>query len=103
MVLLLTAVIGLLAFIIFHFYHGRRKHRHFLKEVKEAEESIRRGFAVLRRDIEAELAVVKKAKLNKTLSLEEQRREEQLLKDLDWVQKYIGKEVWDIEKVEHSE
>ncbi len=32
------------------------------------------------------------------MSFEEKLREEQLLRDLDWVQKYIGKEVWDIER-----
>ena len=70
----------------------------FAKEMREAEESIRRGFAVLRRDIEAELGVVKKAKMDKDLSAEEKQKEAQLMKDLDWVQRYIGKEVWDVER-----
>lgn len=100
-IVFLLIILILVAYILHHAYHGRRKNEKFWKEVREAEESIRRGFAVLRRDIEAELALVKKAKLGKELSLEEKGREERLLKDLDWVQKYIGKEVWDIERTGH--
>jgi len=99
--LLFIAVIGLIAYIFTHAYHGRRKHRVFWREVKEAEESLKRGFAVLRRDIQAELAVVKQAKLNKSLKAEELKKEEELLKDLDYVERFIGREIWDIEKTEH--
>jgi len=101
--ILFLAVLGLVAYILIHAYHGRRKHKHFWKEVKEAEESIKRGFAVLRRDIQAELAVVKNAKLNKALKEEEMKREAELLKDLEYVERFVGKEVWDIEKTEHSD
>ena len=100
-ILVLTVVlIGLLAYIIFHFYSGRKKHKQFWKEVKEAEESVGRGFAVLKRDIQAELAVIKKARLSKALSEEEKSKEELLLKDLQEVESYIGKEIWDIEKTD---
>ncbi|MDZ4229681.1 MAG: hypothetical protein U1C53_00935, partial [Candidatus Veblenbacteria bacterium] len=70
--------------------------------IREAEESVRRGFAVLKRDIQAELNVVRKAKLSKQLSAEEHAREAELMKDLDWVEKYIGKEVWDVEQAERQ-
>jgi hypothetical protein len=100
---LIVILIGLLAYIIFRAYAGRKKHRQFWKEVKEAEESVRRGFAVLKRDIQAELAVIKKAKLGKELSKEGKEKETVLLKDLEEVENYIGKEIWDIEKTEHSE
>ena len=69
-----------------------------MKEVREAEEAVRRGLAVLRRDIEAELAFVNKLKLSKTLTDEENAMEERLLKDFQEVERYIGKEIWDIEK-----
>ncbi|MEK7513247.1 MAG: hypothetical protein AAB601_03550, partial [Patescibacteria group bacterium] len=93
-------LVGLILYVVFHATAARRKHFAFMKEVREAEESIRRGFAVLRRDIEAELAVVRKAKLSKELSEEERVRETQLVKDLEWVERYIGKEVWDVERAE---
>ena len=96
---LLLIILGLVAFILFHFYGWRKKAKIFQKEIKEAEESVRRGFAVLRRDIEAELAVVHKAKLSHNLSVEEKTKEETLLKDLKRIEQYIGKEIWDVEKL----
>ncbi|MEK7464458.1 MAG: cohesin domain-containing protein [Patescibacteria group bacterium] len=100
--ILLLGIIGLVTFISYHYYHGRKKHAKFLHEVKEAEEAVRRGFAVLRRDIESELALVKRAKLNKELSAEEKIKEDQLLSDLDSVQRFIGKEIFDIENLDHN-
>jgi hypothetical protein len=102
-ILLFAIVLGLGGFIFYHWRSGRRKHALFMKEIREAEESLRRGFAVLRRDIEAELALVRKAKLEKSLLAEERAREAQLLKDLEEVQKYIGQEIWDIEELEHTD
>lgn len=100
--LLLIVVILLAVYIAFHFYHGRKKHIRFVKEVKEAEESVHRGFAVLKRDIQAEFALIKKAKMEKALSSEEKLKEEQLLKDLSEIERYIGKEIWDIEETEYN-
>ncbi|MCH7828251.1 hypothetical protein IH982_00035 [Patescibacteria group bacterium] len=97
-VILLFVLLGLFGYIVFHGYYGRKERGRLMKEVLEAEESVRRGFAVLRRDIEAELAFVNKLKLSKTLSDEENAMEERLLKDFKEVERYIGKEIWDIEK-----
>lgn len=98
--LLLAALIAMVLYTVVHVRHGRRKHKLFMKEVKEAEESVRRGFAVLRRDIEVEIAVIKKAKLGAELSAEEKQKEEHLLRDLADIQRHIGKEIMDIEKAE---
>lgn len=76
----------------------KRKHTAWQKEVREAEEAVRTGFAVLKRDIEAELDVVRKAKLTRSLRAEEVGKEEQLKRDLAWVEENITKEVGDIEK-----
>ncbi len=89
-------ILGLLLFIIFHYYHGRKRYALFQKEVKEAEESIRRGFAVLRRDIEAELAIVKQAQPSAALSEDEKKKEAQLMQDLAEVEQRLGKEIWHI-------
>ncbi|OGE75363.1 MAG: hypothetical protein A3K07_01215 [Candidatus Doudnabacteria bacterium RIFCSPHIGHO2_01_43_10] len=92
----------LLAYIIYKFIHGHRKHKMFMKEITEAEASVRRGFAVLNRDIQAELEIIKSAKMSKDLSKEEQKKEEQLLKDLGEIEQYLSKEIWDIEEVERG-
>ena len=70
--------------------------------MREAEDVIRRGFAVLKRDIEAEIAVVRRANLNASVTDEIKQKESQLLSDLESVQNHIGKEVWDIGQVENS-
>ena len=101
-VILFIITVGLIIYIAFHAYHGRKKHMHFVKEIREAEESVRRGFAVLRGDIRKEFDFIQKAKLNKVLSNEELAGERQLLKDLQEIEKYIGKEIWDIEEAEYT-
>lgn len=100
-ILLFFLLVGVGSYTLAHARSAREKHREFLKEMREAEESIRRGFAVLRRDIEAELNVIRQAKLGKELSMQEHMREEQLLKDLDWAERSIGKEVWEVRGTEH--
>lgn len=99
-ILLFLAAIGLALFLVFRGLEEYKKHRRFSKEIKEAEEAVRRGFAVIKHDIEMELEVIKKAKFSRKLSAEEKEKEFQLLKDLDKVQNYIGKEVFDIEQIE---
>jgi len=89
-------IVGLGTFIIYHFRQGSRKSRLLMKEIGEAEESIKRGFAVLRRDIQTELEAIKKR--GSELTEEEKMKETQLLKDLEEINQTIGKEVWDIEK-----
>jgi hypothetical protein len=97
--LLLAAVlIGLAAFIVHHVRHARKKHALVQKQVAESQESLRRGFAVLNRDIQAELEILRQAKLSQKLSIEERVRETQLLKDLEDIEQYLAKEIWDIEK-----
>lgn len=100
-IVFLLVILGLIIFIAYYAYRGRKKHKLFWKEVKEAQESVRRGFAVLKRDIEAELAIVHKESGGNPLSEEFKQKETHLLKDLDAISKHISKEVWDIEQTEH--
>ncbi|MBI3588896.1 MAG: hypothetical protein HY093_00570 [Candidatus Liptonbacteria bacterium] len=93
-----AAFLGIIIFIGYHSYHQRVKSKRLLEEIRQAEESVRRGFLVLRRDIEAELATIRRAKMSKELQFEEKTREEKLLKDLELVNNYVGKEIWEIEK-----
>ena len=97
-ILLLITILGLGGYILFHFYHGRKKHKELTRDIREAEESIRRGFAVLKRDIKTELAVISKIKLSAVLSVEEKEKENQLLSDLDNVGKHLSQEIWEIAK-----
>ncbi len=97
-IVLFTILVILGWYVVVHGLRIKKKRALFLKEIREAEESVRRGFAILRRDIMAELAVVKKAKLDRELEAEEKQTEEHLLKDLQAVERYIGREIWEAEQ-----
>jgi len=95
-IILFICILGLIIFIFYHYYTGLKKHKKLEMNIRETEESIKRGFVVLRRDIQTELAIIKRAKIEGTLLQEEQIREKELLDDLNIIQKQIGKEVWDL-------
>lgn len=92
------AFIGLLTFVLYHGYHVRRKNLRLNQKIKDVEDSIRGGFAVLRRDIELELDLVRRAKLSRELFVEEKMREEKLLSDLEAVSRHVNKEVWEADE-----
>ena len=74
--LLLAILFGVIAIVLAaYIVHYARKIRaaraRFEEIIRDAEESVRRGFAVLRRDIELELATIVKAKLKGEISVEE--------------------------------
>lgn len=78
------------------------KHKRFMEELRASEESIRRGFAVLRRDLEVEFAGIKDLSANRSLTKEERARERQIEADIEAIQKRIGKEIWDLEEIENE-
>lgn len=100
--ILIMIVIGLFFLMVYHALRARRKHKLVLKEVGEAQESVRRGFAVLRRDIEREIEMLKRDRITKDPTQEERQREEELRRDLKDIEDRIGHEIWDIEKLEMS-
>ncbi|MCI0542617.1 cohesin domain-containing protein [bacterium] len=101
------AVIGLLLLIVFalvvailtHWRHGKVRHNLWMREVREAEDAVRAGFAKLRHDIEVELGTLKKLAHSRKFSEAEEAREKVLLADLEQIEAMIGKEVLDIERV----
>lgn len=96
LVLFIILIIALI-YTSYHFYQGRKKHRLVMKEIKEAEEAVRYGFLLLKRDIEKQLEFIESLKLKGEIKEEEEGLELKLLKDLEWVKQKIGKEVKDIE------
>lgn len=101
-VMLLLSVLALVVYVLRHAKHARKKHKLLTEEIRAAEESIKRGFAVIKRDLEAELAIIKEAKLKGSISYEEKKREEQLVKDIDDIEQKIGREIWQLENLENS-
>jgi len=97
--LILFFVIAALALVgIYHHRSHKKKSLHMKEEFRKAEESIKRGFALLHRDIQAELDLVHKVKFNRALTEEEHRREDAILRDLLRVKQIVGKELWEIEQ-----
>lgn len=93
--LAILIVLGVITFYHFRSYH--LKNAHLKKEIREAEEEARRGFDILRRDIQEELEFISHLKVSRELSIEEHRREEKLMHDLDLVERHLMKEISDIE------
>lgn len=87
-------VLGLIILVTDLVIHAKKvRHKKYLvrEQIREAEESLKRGFAVLRRDIQAELKATR-----------EESAREKLLADLEKVEKYIGKELWDVKKAGYN-
>ncbi len=99
-VVLSIAVLLLLAYILYHWLVGRKRHRGLKQEIYQAQDSIKRGFIALHRDIEAELNLMRQAHLNEVLSGEQKVREEQLKQDLKNIEDIVGKEMDHLETLE---
>jgi hypothetical protein len=97
---LLLLIIVLLLYIIIHAVLVRRRRLQFAESLRQAEDSIKRGFIALRRDIEAELVLIKQAHLPADLAGEQKVREQQLEEDLKNIESLVGKEVWEVETFE---
>ncbi len=93
------AVISLLiVYIVHHAREHSRKKSIMFREMREAEEAIKRGFAVLSRDIERELETIRKIGLARPMDSDEQQRERELIDDLRDIERRIGKEMFDVER-----
>jgi hypothetical protein len=99
--ILLLAVIIQSILAIYHYRQNKRKRAILSEKIREAEESVRRGFAVLRHDVENELKLIHQAKLKGPLGDAEKTQEEELLKDLETINEHVGKEIWQIESMEN--
>lgn len=95
-IFLLLSILGAGGFSWHHFRGWREKRARLRKEVREAEEETRRGFALLRQDIQEEIAFIAQIKKSREISMEERRREEKLLQDLNLVERHIMEEIGDI-------
>jgi hypothetical protein len=102
LILSLLTLISLVLFIIRHARHGRRHKKELLEITRKAEESIRRGFALLKRDLQSELELVKKSRTKGQLTLEETEKEKHILADLEDLESRLEEEIWEIRENETS-
>ncbi len=95
----LLALVVVLGFLLYYSYHRFHKLRRKLRvEVREVEESISKAFDALRDDMEKQLSLLEKAKTKRDLTREESRILTRVRKNLRTAEKYIKKEIEDIEK-----
>lgn len=95
----LIALILLLIFLLWFGWHKfslmRRKVK---KEVQEAEQALHKAFDLLKEDIQEQIELLEKVKSKRELTEEEIKIIKQLKKDLDDAEKFVRKEIEDIEE-----
>lgn len=94
------ALIILLLFVVWYGWHKFSMFRKKLKkEVREAESALHKAFDLLKEDIREQVKMLEKTKNKRELTEEEEKVIEQLKKDLDDAEKFVRKEIEDIEEV----
>ncbi len=98
----LVALIFTLLFAIWYGWHKfasfRKKLKNLRKEVREAESALHKTFDILKEDIHEQVKLLEKTKTKRRLTEEEEKIIKQLRKDLDNTEKFVMKEIKDIEK-----
>jgi len=95
----LVVLIFALLFILWYGWHKFSMFRKKLKkEVREAESALHRAFDLLKEDIREQVKMLEKTKNRRELTEEEEKMIKQFKKDLDDAEKFVRKEIEDIEK-----
>ncbi len=97
-IILFIILIILFGAMVYHYRTGKKKHAKFVEETRHAEELVRRGFALLHRDIQSEFKLLEQSKASRGLTEEEEELEQKIFRDLQTVKNYVGKELWEIEQ-----
>lgn len=100
------AVIVPLAVLVFAFlfilWHGWHKfsllRKRIRKEVREAEFSLHKAFDLLKENVRGQIKILEKTRTKRQLTEEEEKIVKQLKRDLDDAERFIRKEIEDIEK-----
>ena len=95
--IMMLFTLGLIFFIIHHYRHHYHKSKVLNKELMKAEAMIFYGFQSLKKDVLAELELLRKS--NNGLSPEIQEKESQIIKDLEVIDTYLQKEFNDLESI----
>jgi hypothetical protein len=99
-VLLSLLVCFLVAYILYHWRHARKKHKELAHDLGHVEASVKRAYVLVRREIKRELDALKQSAVERALSPEEKQRTLQLLKDLRRVERHVAQEIWEMERLQ---
>jgi F0F1-type ATP synthase membrane subunit b/b' len=98
----IIALIGFIALMIFGAYWSWHRFTLFrkklIKETQDVDRVMKQSFDLLKEDVKDQLAKLNKVKNNRELNEKEKEIESQLKKDIDIAEKYIRREVEDVEK-----
>jgi hypothetical protein len=96
----LIALVFILLLVLWYAWHKIFATRKRLRgEVREAESTLHSAFSILRGDIRAQIRMLEKARTKRELTLEEEKIIKNLKHDLDVAEKFVKKELSNIEKV----
>lgn len=93
-----VTVVLLSLFIVIALILARRKRLQFANTVRLAEQGLQHGFMALKRDLEAELALMQRATLGGEMAGEANVRAEQLRQDLKNIEDLVGRETVEMER-----
>lgn len=98
----IIALIGFVALMIFGAYWSWHRFKLFrkklIKETQDIDRVMKRLFDLLKEDIKDQLAKLNKVRNKRELNIKEKEIETQLKKDIDIANKYISREVADVER-----
>jgi len=98
MVSLLAIIALIIITIFFGWYRMATWRKRLRREVREAEESVQKAFDALYEDMRDNLESLENVKTEKDLSREEKKLLKKMKGALDVAERYIGKEIKDVEK-----
>jgi len=98
----IIALIGFIALMVFGAYWSWHRFTIFrkklIKETEDIDRVMKRSFDLLKEDVKDQLAKLNKVRSKRELNKKEKEIESQLKKDIDVAEKYIRREVEDVEK-----
>jgi len=98
MVSLLAIIALIIVAVLFGWYRMVGWRKRLRREVREAEESVQKAFDALYEDIRDNLETLENLKTKQDLSREEKKLLKKMKGALDVAERYIGKEIKDVEK-----
>jgi len=95
----LIAIVLLLAYLSWHWWHKfATMRKRVRKEIREAEHALHKAFDLFKEAIREQIIMLEKTQNKRELTEEEEKIIKQLKKDLDDAEKFVRKEIKDIEK-----
>ena len=95
----LIALVLLLVYLAWHWWHKFAiMRKRVKKEIREVDQALHKAFDVLKETIREQIKMLEKTRNKRELTEEEEKIIKQLKRDLDDAEKFVGKEIEDVEK-----